>query len=714
MAVIILVLILAGITTGVIYRKPGAREAARGAWQQGRQQARAEAGHGWQAARSGYIRAQDHLGRPVRGRDGKLYRPGPRNWQWWAGHGLRLSAGTAALAAGTIWAGGHLLAGAGRIGKAAIQGGRQAHQRHRDTIEVDAVEVADPDKSADGKPADRGAGDGPEPPRPAAGDGPGGQTSAPRPSPGHTEDGGPCPCETCTGRAQAAAAAAWKSAAAEPAATSVPRQGRPVVDLTGFDSPTRPASAPQPVRAGAGGPPVRRFYPPASWDGEQSRPQVRADELQVGDRTHNGGVVTRIEPWGSGYGVTVHQRDLKTGKDHKVDYKPDSLLPIQPAPPAASAGQSRPTSPAQDRDTRAHQLKPGDRLVGADGQAGEVLALDDIDAASKALTVREADGRVHTRLLSGPALEERVTIRQPAPERPSAGAGLRRVPMAELKAGDQIYTSDGELATITAPLGQDGVLRWRDPAGAEHSQQIGPSQQQMPVQLRVPGQDNEPARQARLRLRDNDDLRAAGHLRPGDHVVNNDGHPVEVLQVTHDQGQLLLATRQPDGTRHLQVMAAEESVIVRAPGRAGIHDPNPDPVPAAPALDGTGGDGGSSPEAATPAAPTSNTAPEGSLLMMQAEATTLAAIKNVLKSEITSMDQRIAALDSLMASLNGQHVDGDTINGLSTYQDTITGARNQVTGLLQHVEARHNNVADAIAAAGGVNNVADKSFYAEA
>lgn len=151
MAFLLLALLVAGLLTGAVSKNPAARAAAGGAWRQGSTQARVEAAKGWDAARSRYTAAQAHLAKPIRGADGKLYRPGPRNWQWWWSHALRAAAGTATAAGGAVWAGGHLAFGAARVGRAAIRGGAESYRRHRDTVEVEAIDVAE-DEPADTAP----------------------------------------------------------------------------------------------------------------------------------------------------------------------------------------------------------------------------------------------------------------------------------------------------------------------------------------------------------------------------------------------------------------------------------------------------------------------------------------------------------------------------------------------------------------------------------
>lgn len=143
MAFLLLALLVAGLLTGAVYKNPAARAAAGGAWRQGSAQARVEAAKGWDAARSRYTAAQAHLAKPMRGADGKLYRPGPRNWQWWWSHALRVAAGTATAAGGAVWAGGHLALGAARIGREAVRGATEGYRRHRGTIDVESVKVLD-------------------------------------------------------------------------------------------------------------------------------------------------------------------------------------------------------------------------------------------------------------------------------------------------------------------------------------------------------------------------------------------------------------------------------------------------------------------------------------------------------------------------------------------------------------------------------------------
>lgn len=112
---VLLVLILAAVICGIMWRRPGARAAAAGAWQAGRQQAALE-------FRQGYDWAQARL----RVGDPKPYNP--RRWASWA-----LAAGFGAV---------KTAAAAGRIGTAAYRGARDRHEAWRLAQPVDA-EVID-------------------------------------------------------------------------------------------------------------------------------------------------------------------------------------------------------------------------------------------------------------------------------------------------------------------------------------------------------------------------------------------------------------------------------------------------------------------------------------------------------------------------------------------------------------------------------------------
>jgi hypothetical protein len=199
------------------------------------------------------------------------------------------------------------------------------------------------------------------------------------------------------------------------------------------------------------------------------------------------------------------------------------------------------------------------------------------------------------------------------------------------------------------------------------------------------------------------------HLKPGDQIAGDKGSISVVVAVEPvGYGQTRVTTRL------MGASADPELADTRTVGRgAWVNRLVPPEQPDAPA-------GQQRPffpaviRAETPTLPPGKPAtPTEKETDVQAEATTLAQLKNTLAGEMASLDQRVASADSLIGSLSGQGIDPATINGLSAYQDGITAVRAQLQQLLAHVEAKHNQMAEAVQAAGGSSEVAKATFYDE-
>ena|GEM_PF-4658516 len=133
MSALLFSMALAALICGAMWARPGVRAAAGGAWRAGWDQATRE-------FRQGYEWAQARL---------RAGNPTPRDFRWWVSAGLA-----------TVYGACKVCGAAGRVGRAAWQGGRDSYRRWQESRPVDAEVV-------DEEPAPTAAGDGGAAPRPA-------------------------------------------------------------------------------------------------------------------------------------------------------------------------------------------------------------------------------------------------------------------------------------------------------------------------------------------------------------------------------------------------------------------------------------------------------------------------------------------------------------------------------------------------------------------
>ncbi|GAA5046778.1 hypothetical protein HNP84_009784 [Thermocatellispora tengchongensis] len=145
-----LILILAGLITAVLVKRPDARAATMGGLRAGAAQADIEFRRGFTAARTHYDQAQKYLTRPTASGDP----PGPRNLRWWASALGAVVGGTTAAVAGGTYGLLKVLGGAVRIGRQAAEGARQAYRDYKAIHEIEEAEVIEEIEDAeDTKPA---------------------------------------------------------------------------------------------------------------------------------------------------------------------------------------------------------------------------------------------------------------------------------------------------------------------------------------------------------------------------------------------------------------------------------------------------------------------------------------------------------------------------------------------------------------------------------
>lgn len=82
---------------------------------------------------------------------------------------------------------------------------------------------------------------------------------------------------------------------------------------------------------------------------------------------------------------------------------------------------------------------------------------------------------------------------------------------------------------------------------------------------------------------------------------------------------------------------------------------------------------------------------------------------------LTQVGQLLDHVDGVMNDLGdtiaSKHVDNTTIQGVSDVEDNLQAASNRCGELLKHVQAKHEEVAVAVAGAGGSTEVADTDWY---
>lgn len=100
-------------------------------------------------------------------------------------------------------------------------------------------------------------------------------------------------------------------------------------------------------------------------------------------------------------------------------------------------------------------------------------------------------------------------------------------------------------------------------------------------------------------------------------------------------------------------------------------------------------------------------------LALTGESTTLAILKSQLTAIRNQQQRTYHAAEWMAGNLIGVEIDSDTLVGIFELMDLLGAAAAHCNTLLVHVANRHNQVADAVAAAGGVQNVAKKEFYSE-
>ncbi|WP_214317009.1 hypothetical protein [Nonomuraea sediminis] len=134
---LILLLILSGVITATLVKRPSARAATLGGLRAGAAQADIEFRKGFTAARTHYDQAQEYLTRPT----ASGAPPGPRNLRWWTSLAFGVVGGTTAAVAGGTYGLLKVLGGAVRIGRQAAEGARQAYRDYQATREIEEAEL---------------------------------------------------------------------------------------------------------------------------------------------------------------------------------------------------------------------------------------------------------------------------------------------------------------------------------------------------------------------------------------------------------------------------------------------------------------------------------------------------------------------------------------------------------------------------------------------
>jgi hypothetical protein len=72
-----------------------------------------------------------------------------------------------------------------------------------------------------------------------------------------------------------------------------------------------------------------------------------------------------------------------------------------------------------------------------------------------------------------------------------------------------------------------------------------------------------------------------------------------------------------------------------------------------------------------------------------------------------------SALENMLGCLTAQDAGRDQVTGVVAWADKVAACKTQGEALIAEANARHDPVADAIGAAGGVDQVANAAYYAE-